>query len=118
MYLETILVLTRKLGSVHAADVARKMGYSRPTVSEQMKKFRENGYIVLDDEEHIVLTDIGQTIAEHTYERHNVIARIFMSLGVGPETAYNDACRVEHYISEETFACMKKHFVANDSALE
>lgn len=110
MYMETILILGEKLGCVHAADVAREMGYSRPTVSEQMKKFRQNGYVEQDGEGHIRLTDAGRAIAERTYERHNVIARIFVSLGVSGETAHRDACRVEHYISDETFACMKRHF--------
>lgn len=110
MYLETVLILSDRLGSVHAADVAREMGYSRPTVSEQVRKLRENGYIELDSEGHIRLTDAGREIAERTYERHNVIARIFVSLGVSGETAYRDACRVEHYISDETFQRMKEHF--------
>lgn len=110
MYLETVLILEDRLGDVHAADVAREMGYSRPTVSEQMKRLRENGYVELDDGGHIRLTASGRGIAERTYERHNVIARIFMGLGVSDETAYRDACRVEHYISEETFRCMKEYF--------
>ncbi len=114
MYLETILVLTERNGTARAVDIAAEMGYSKPTVSEQMKKFREAGLITTDSEGHIGLTDEARAIAEKTYERHNVIARIFLDIGVDEETAYRDACRVEHYISDTTFACMKKHFAAGD----
>ena len=110
MYLETILVLEGRLNGVHAVDIAAEMGYSKPTVSEQMKRLRENGYIEVDEEQHITLTAAGREIAERVYERHNVIAEIFMDLGVCRETAYRDACRVEHYISQETYDCMKRYF--------
>ncbi len=110
MYLETILVLERRKGEVRSVDIANEMGYSKPTISEQMKKFRENGYIEMEADGHITLTEEGRRIAEQTLERHNVIAKIFMSLGVDEETAYQDACRVEHYISQKTYDCMKKHF--------
>lgn len=110
MYLETILVLTEKLGRVRSIDIVNEMGYSKPTVSEQMKKFRENGYIEMDVDGHITLTAAGREIAERTYDRHNVIAHIFIKLGVDSDTAYQDACRIEHYISQKTFDCMKEHF--------
>ena len=110
MYLETILILGQKLGQVRSVDVANEMGYSKPTVSEQMKKFRKNGYIDMDDDGYIILTSTGHEIAARTYERHNVIARILMNLGVDEETAYQDACRIEHYISQTTFDCMKAYF--------
>ena len=113
MYLETILVLRNRLGEVRAIDVANEMGYSKPTVSEQLKKFRENGYVLVDEEGHITFTDSGREIAERTYERHNMLARAFMMLGVDEETAYGDACRVEHYISQRTFDCIKAHFTAH-----
>lgn len=110
MYLETILIIGRRSGRVRAIDVANEMKYSRPTVSEQMKKFRENGLVDVDENGYITLTEAGRSIAERTYERHNVIARIFLGLGVDEQTAYEDACRVEHYISQKTFDAMKAHF--------
>lgn len=113
MYLETILVLKNRLGAVRAVDVATEMGYSKPTVSEQLKKFRENGYVLVDEEGHITFTDRGREIAERTFERHNTLARAFMMLGVDRETAFSDACRVEHYISQKTFDCIKAHFTAH-----
>ena len=111
MYLETILVLHKRQGAVRAIDIANEMGYSKPTVSEQMKKFRENGYIFVNGEGHITLSEAGRKIAERTYERHNVISEIFMGLGVSREVAYADACRVEHYISQETFERMREHYL-------
>lgn len=110
MYLETILVLQRRLGAVRSIDVATEMGYSKPTISETMKKLRENGYVDIDRSGHISLTEEGEEIAIRTYERHNVIAEIFRRMGVSTETAGRDACRVEHYISDETFERMKEFF--------
>ncbi len=109
MYMETILVIAKRQGAVRSIDIANEMGYSKPTVSEQMKKFRENGYIEIDESGHIALTDAGREIAEQTYERHNTIAKFFMSLGVDEKTAYQDACRVEHYISQQTFDAICGH---------
>ena len=111
MYLETILVLKQKLGRVRSIDIANEMGYSKPTVSEQMKKFRENGYIEIDGDGYITLTDTGREIGERTFERHNLTAQILMSIGVDEETAYIDACRIEHYISQKTFDCMKEYYL-------
>ena len=111
MYLETILVLKQKLGRVRSIDIANEMGYSKPTVSEQMKKFRENGYIEIDGDGYITLTDAGREIGERTFERHNLTAQILMSIGVDEETAYIDACRIEHYISQKTFDCMKEYYL-------
>ena len=110
MYLETILRLKNKIGVVRAVDIAREMGYSKPTISEQMKKFRENGYVEVNNEGHITLTDKGMEIASSTLERHNVLGRILQKIGVSNDTAIEDACRIEHYISEETFQCLKKYF--------
>lgn len=110
MYLETILILAQRLGRVRSVDIANEMCYSKPTVSEQMKKFRENGYIVIDGEGNITLTDTGREIAERTLERHNVITKILVAIGVDEETACQDACRIEHYISQKTFDCMKEYF--------
>lgn len=110
MYLETILCLQKKQGQVRAVDIAREMGFSKPTISIQMRKFRENGYIEDDGANVIVLTQKGREIAESVYERHIVIARILEGIGVDKETARADACRIEHYISDTTFKCMKAHF--------
>jgi len=110
MYLETILILSQRQQPVRSIDVAREMGYSKPTISLQMKKFRENGYIEIDGNGSILLTAAGREIAECIYERHNIIAHILIDLGVDEETAYQDACRIEHYISEKSFNCMKAHF--------
>lgn len=110
MYLETILVLSRRLGKVRSVDVATEMGYSKPTISVKMKQFRENGYIEMDEDGSLTLTETGRALAEATYERHNLLKRLFMGVGVSEATATTDACRVEHYISEETYRCLKAHF--------
>ncbi len=110
MYLETILSIQNEKGSVRSIDIAKAMEYSKPTVSEQMKKFRLNGYINVDKNGYITLTQKGLEIAKTILERHNVLTEIFIKIGVNDETAQEDACRIEHYISEETFDCMKKHF--------
>lgn len=108
MYLETILVLTQRRGQVRAIDIAGEMGYSKPSVSNKMKKFRENGYILVDADGGITLTQKGREIAERTYERHEVLARLLMSIGVGEELAYQDACKLEHAVSDETFEHLKR----------
>jgi len=86
------------------------MGYSKPTVSVMMKQLRESGYITTDPDGYIALSDTGRKIAESIYERHVVIARVLMSIGVSEETAYADACKIEHDISPESFECMKKSY--------
>ena len=110
MYLETIYVLSKELPKVRAVDITKKMGFSKPTISIQMKKFRENGYVTINEDGGIVLTKQGLEIAERIYERHVVISQILIKLGVDEPTAYQDACRIEHYISDTTFQCMKRHF--------
>lgn len=110
MYLETILRLINTGTNVRSIDLAREMGYSKPTISEQMKKFRLNGYININSEGHISLTDKGMEIAEKTLEKHNALIKILKKMNVSDENAVIDACRIEHYISEETFECMKKYF--------
>lgn len=108
-YLETILVLNARKSGVHAADICAELGYSRPTVSEVVRQMREKGYIEVDGDNHITLTEAGREVAETIYERHNVVAQMLMAIGVTPQTAYDDACRIEHDISEETFTCLKAH---------
>ncbi len=110
MYLETILSLQQKTGYVRSVDIAREMGYSKPTVSEQMKKFRENGFIHIEDDGQILLTESGLEIAQRTLERHLILTQILLKIGVDSEIAEKDACRVEHYISQHTFECMRKYF--------
>ena len=109
-YLEMILRLQEKKGSVRSIDIANEMNFSKPSVSVAMKKLRENGYINMDLNGHITLTEAGREVAERIYERHTVITNILMALGVDRETAQADACKIEHDISQKSFECMKKHF--------
>ena len=109
MYLETVLLLSEEQPKVRAVDVARRMGYSRPTVSAQMKQFRQNGYILVEDDGSLLLTERGRAVAERMYERHRVIAHLLLDIGVNEQTAFADACRMEHYISEETFQKLREH---------
>ncbi len=108
-YLETILVLSEKKPDLHAIDICDELGYSRPTVSVVVKQMKGNGLITVDENNHIALTEKGRSIAERMYERHNIISEFFMAIGVSKETALEDACKIEHDISEETFECIKAH---------
>lgn len=108
MYLETIHVLHLSQERVHAVDIARTMGFSKPTISEWMGKLRKQGLIELDGS-NILLTVEGERIATKIYERHTLITSLLRSLGVSDETSEEDACRIEHYISDETFDCLKRH---------
>lgn len=108
-YLECILMLGEKKPCVHAVDVAHQLGVSKPTVSVTMKRLREQGYLTVSADGCLELTGAGQEIAVRIYERHKVLAQMFMSLGVSEETAFQDACLVEHDLSDETFACIKAH---------
>jgi len=108
-YLEAILILGKKQDTVHAIDICTELGFSRPTVSEMLKTLKTNGLIDVDDENHIHLTKNGLAVAEKTYERHNIIAQMLISIGVSEKTAHEDACKIEHDISAEAFECIKKH---------
>jgi len=108
-YLETILVLQKRNGTVRSSEVARELGFSKPTVSQYMKSFRENGYVTADSEGSLSLTRKGLEIAERIYERHVLIARFLMALGVDEETALADSCKMEHDISEQSFRCLQRH---------
>ena len=110
MYMKTILVLKKRLGTVRSIDVANEMGYSKPTISIAMKKFRQEGLITVDESNCIHLTEAGQTIAERIYERHQVLSYILESMGVSEKHALDDACKIEHDISDETFAALKKEY--------
>ncbi len=107
-YLETILMLGNKNKYVRSVDVANELGFSKASVSVAMKSFREEGYIVIDQDGGIALTDKGLQIAERMCERHNVIAGVLIALGVSEETAYVDSCKIEHDISEESFEKIKE----------
>lgn len=109
MYLETIYVLSQKKNFVRAIDICEEMGYSKPSVSRAMGLLRDGGYINVAKDGGITLTDLGLEVAERTYERHQVLSKFFISIGVNEETAVNDACKIEHVISSETFAALKKH---------
>ncbi|MDL2225364.1 metal-dependent transcriptional regulator [Eubacteriales bacterium OttesenSCG-928-M02] len=108
-YLETILMLKERNGNVRSIDIAREMGFSKPSVSVAMKQFRENGYIIVDEDGLISLTPIGQNVAERIYERHIVLTKMLVGLGVDEATAREDACRIEHDISDDSFDRIKEH---------
>ncbi len=110
-YLETIYMIRRRAGSCRSVDVASELGYSKPTISVMMKNLRENGYIRIDDGGELILTDSGMEIALRMFERHEIISRVLMRMGVSEETAYRDACKIEHDISDETFEAIKKQLL-------
>ena len=103
-YLESILVLKERRGVVHSIDIVNELGYSKPSVSIAMKKLRENGYISMSADGSITLNESGLAIASRVYERHKTITRLFELLGVSEEVAAEDACKVEHDLSDETFS--------------
>ena len=108
-YLETILLLSRKNDAVRSVDIVNELEISRPSVSKAMGILKNDGLISIDRSGFITLTDEGETIAERIYERHRVITELLVKIGVSEKTASEDACKIEHDISEETFACIKKH---------
>ncbi|MBO4339385.1 MAG: metal-dependent transcriptional regulator [Clostridiales bacterium] len=108
MYLETILVLSKKQPYVRSLDVAEYMGFSKPSVSRAVGLLRNGGYLDTDEDGHLILTDLGKEIAEKIYERHQVLTDVLVKLGVNKETATDDACKIEHDISDETFKAIKK----------
>ena len=111
MYLETIHVLLQKNDKVRAIDVGAHLGYSKPSVSRAVGILKRNGYIVVDGDGYISMTDEGKAVAEKLYERHTVLSRMLASLGVDEKVAIEDACRIEHVISDETFDAIKKHMI-------
>ena len=108
MYLETILRLSQKSGHVRAIDVGEEMGYSKPSVSRAMSILKQGGYIVIEADGSIVLTDKGREIAEKIYARHTLITNFLISIGVDKETATEDACKMEHGISDASFEAIQK----------
>lgn len=110
MYLENILVLSEKLGSVRSIDIAHYSGYSKPSVSRAMGILRKGGFIEIDPFGIISLTESGYSVASKILERHRVLTKMLKSFGISDEVAAEDACRIEHVISDETFDCIKKSF--------
>lgn len=113
-YLETILILNHRLGNVRSVDIANEMNFKKPSVSVAMKNLRENGYITVNDGGHIHLTDSGREVAEMIYERHTIISNWLVMLGVDPKVAAEDACRIEHDVSRESFDAIKRHINASN----
>ena len=108
-YLERILILHESSDKVIALDIASSLGYSKASVSRAMKNLRENGYINVASDGNITLTDKGFKVADRIYERHKMLTKLFINLGVDEKVALDDACKIEHDLSDETFAAIKKH---------
>ncbi len=119
MYLETILILSRQIGSVRSIDISEHMGYSKPSVSRAVGLLKNDGFITVDKNGHITLTDKGLAVAEKILSRHTLLTDMLMKLGVDRQTASADACRIEHVISDETFRAIKQHLLQhhNDESL-
>ncbi len=109
MYLETIYVLSQKSNAVRGIDIGEYMGYSKPSVSRALGLLRDEGLVKKDNDGFIKLTEAGKILAKRIYERHTVLTRMFMNLGVDEKTASEDACRIEHYISDTSFEAVKRH---------
>ncbi len=116
MYLETILILSRQKSGVRAIDVGEYMGFSKPSVSRAMGLLKNGGYVVVDNNGFITLTEAGAEIAERIYERHTLLTELLTRLGVDRETAAEDACKMEHYISSASFSAIKRHMAQYGSA--
>ena len=116
-YLEAILMVREEKGVVRSIDIVNKLGFSKPSVSVAMKNLETNDFISRDSDGFIRLTESGEEIARMIYERHNLLTDIFVRIGVDPETAREDACKVEHDLSEETFECIKKAYQAHPSEI-
>ena len=110
MYLETILILSKKLNLVRSIDVSEYMSFSKPAVSRALAKLKQDRYILIDQDGYIAFTETGRKVAEKIYERHTMLTQFLMLLGVDEETAAADACKIEHDISDKTFDAMKRHF--------
>ena len=109
MYLETIYQLSLERSSVRSIDVAESMGYSKPSISRAVGLLKQGGYLLMDKDGSLTLTESGLEIAQKVYERHTILTNVLVRLGVSPEVAAEDACKMEHVISDETFDAMKRH---------
>ena len=114
-YLETIYMLTLRGNPIRSIDIAKELGYSRPSVSVAMKKLRADGYISTDESGFILLTESGNSIAVTMHERHVILSQWLIGLGVDPKIAVNDACKIEHIMSEQSFNAIKEHISASKS---
>lgn len=114
MYLETILVLSEKMPHVRSIDVCEEMGYSKPSVSRAMSILRNNGYVIMDDNGYLHLTEAGMEVATKIYDRHNTLSAFLTSIGVEETTAADDACRIEHVISDDTMAAIKAYMAKEE----
>ena len=108
-YLEAILVLQQEKGIVHSIDVAQYLGYSKPSVSRAVSLLKAEGYLTMEKDGRLELTASGEQVAQDIYERHRLLTSWLCSIGVSPQVAAEDACKMEHDISSETFACLKQH---------
>ena len=109
MYLETVYILSQKSSAVRAIDVGEYMGFSKPSVSRAVGILKKDGLLITDEQGYLKLTESGETKAKIIYERHMLLSRLLTDLGVDEKTAAEDACRIEHYISEKTFDAIKRH---------
>ena len=109
MYLESIYVLSQKLNGVHSIDISEYMGYSKPSGSRAVGLLKKGGYIQIDEENHIILTESGLEVARKIYERHTLLTAMLMNLGVPEEIALRDACKMEHAISDESLEAIRRH---------
>jgi DtxR family Mn-dependent transcriptional regulator len=109
-YLETILILQKRNGEVRSIDIANELDFTRPSVSNAMKQFRQNGYITMDNKGYITLTERGMKIAISMYERHIILSKFLIALGIEEDMAKEDACRIEHVISQTTFNKIKEQY--------
>ncbi|MCR5530068.1 MAG: metal-dependent transcriptional regulator [Saccharofermentans sp.] len=109
MYLEAIFVLSKESNSVRGIDIGEYLGYTKPSVSRALGLLRDEGFVIKDEDGFIKLTEAGESRAKRIYERHTVLTNLFISIGVDEKTASDDACRIEHYISDTTFDALKAH---------
>ena len=107
MYLESILVISKEKGRVRSIDIAEYLGVSKPSVSQAMSNLKSSGYVIVENDGNLALSDIGLEIASKIFERHTVVSEMLISIGVSPSVASQDACRIEHCISDETFEALK-----------
>ena len=114
MYLETIHVLLQKNKIIRAIDISAYLGYTKPSVSRALGILKKNGYIYVSDEGYVSLSPSGKSVAEQLYERHTVLTKMLVSLGVDKNTAADDACRIEHVISDDSFSAIKKYLLDNE----
>lgn len=112
-YLEAILMVSERKPEVHAIDVVNELGFSKPSVSIALKKLRESGYITIDENNHLHLTEKGMNVANKIYERHKILTHILEKLGVDSENAEKDACRLEHDLSDASWNAIKRYYTEN-----